>query len=190
MKHVIIAILSLFVSGFSFAQGFEAYAIGGTTFSQIDGDNLAGYNNFGFIVGGASNFLLANDFSFQQEIVYFQRGSRATEKQFQNDVFTNKDLRYIDFITLLNKQLKDKWIIQAGIGAGKLIGIKTDDTGDDIKFYRIDVFGTIGGGYFITENLLLNVRLQYTINSIQKDIPFVHNNSMTFTLRWRFMKKD
>lgn len=190
MKHAFIAILLFFASSFSLAQGFEAYAIGGATFSQIDGDNLAGYNNLGFIVGGASNFLLTNDFSFQQEIVYFQRGSRATDKQFQNDVFTNKDLRYIDFITLLNKQLKEKWMLQAGVGAGKLIGIKTDDTGDNIKFYGIDVFGTIGGGYFMTENLLLNARLQYTINSTQKDIPFVHNNSMAFTLRWRFMKKD
>ena len=87
------------------AQGFEAYAIGGVTFSQIEGDNLKGYNNVGLMAGGASNFILQNDFSFQQEIVYYQRGSRANADQLNDDIFTIKGLRYIDFAAIINKKV-------------------------------------------------------------------------------------
>ena len=183
-------ILFLAIGMTCYSQRFEAYAITGLTFSQIDGDNLAGYNNFGVMVGGATNFILSNDFSFQQEIVYYQRGSRATEKELSNDVFTKKDLHYIDLIALINKTFNNKWLIQTGVGVGKLLWIGGDDVTDDTSYYSLDLFGALGGGYFLTNNLLLNFRGQYTFSSTQKSIPWVHNNSIAIGLRWRFINKE
>lgn len=171
------------------SQGFEAYIIGGTTFSQIDGDNLAGYNKFGFTAGGASNFILENGLSFQQEITFYQRGSRATSDQQFDDIFTYKTLNYIDVAALLNKRIKDRWLIQGGVGAGKLIGVKTDDPNDRLSYYAIDLFPIIGGGFYLAENLLLNVRMQYTLISADKYIS-IRNNTLALSLRYRFIGKD
>ncbi|MDH5475343.1 MAG: PorT family protein [Cyclobacteriaceae bacterium] len=190
MKNFIIIIFIISFSSTLVAQGFEAQLIGGTSFSQIDGDNLAGYNNIGITIGGATNFLLKNGYSFQQEIVYYQRGSRANDVQLFDDNFTYKNLDYIDFNLLFNKQLKEKWEIQLGTGAGKVLRVKSDDPNDKLVYYAIDVFGVLGGGYYFTENLLINVRLQYSVKSAQKNIRWFHNNSMAFTVRWKFMRKD
>ena len=189
MKTLFFGLTLFLITNIGIAQGFEAYAIGGITFSQIDGDNLAGYNKVGFTGGAATNFILKNGLSVQQELVYYQRGSRATSNQLFDDIFTYKTLNYIDFSFLINKKLKERWLVQGGAGAGKLIGIKTDDPNDQLSYYAIDLFPIIGGGYFITESLLLNVRLQYTLISADKFIS-IRNNTLALSLRYRFINKD
>lgn len=61
----------------TFAQTFKAGIAGGVNFTQIDGDNIGGYNKFGANVGFLSEIPLADRWAVGLELLYTQKGSRA-----------------------------------------------------------------------------------------------------------------
>lgn len=186
MKKCTTSILLLFLATISYGQGFEAYIIGGVNFSQIDGDKLSGYNKAGLVAGGVTSFKLKDGWSFQQEIVYSQRGSRATTKQLSFDNFSIKRLDYIDIIAQVHKDINDKWGFIGGVGYGAFIKVKSDVT-EDKALYKFDLFPTIGAEYQLTDNLFAALKGQYSFKTIFKT-QNAWNNNLSLSLRYRLFQ--
>lgn len=181
-----ISIALLILANISYGQGFEAYVIGGVNFSQIDGDKLSGYNKIGLVVGGVTSFKLKGGWSFQQEIIYSQRGSRATSKQLSFDNFSIKRLDYIDVIAQVHKVIKDKWGFIGGIGYGVFIKVKSDVT-EDKALYKFDLFPTIGVEHQLADNLFAVIKAQYSFKTIF-ETQNAWNNNLSLSLRYRLIQ--
>ncbi len=78
-------LLLLFASSLLWAQQgraketrntFGLSIIGGTTFSQIDGDNFKGYNNIGLYAGLRGIARITDRFEMHLELLYSQKGSK------------------------------------------------------------------------------------------------------------------
>jgi len=186
MKNIGCVLIFLLTTTVSYGQNFEAYIIGGVSFSQIDGDKLAGYNKVGLVAGGMTSFELKGGWSFQQEIVYYQRGSKATVEQLSLDNFSIKRLDYIDIIAQAKYALNDKWGLLAGLGYGAFVNVKSDVT-ENKSLYKSDLFGTIGVEYQLTDNLFTVLKGQYSMLSIF-EIQNAYNNSLNVSLRYKFFQ--
>lgn len=55
---------------------FGLSILGGTTFSQIDGDNFRGYNNIGLYAGLRGIVRISDRFEMHLELLYSQKGSK------------------------------------------------------------------------------------------------------------------
>ena len=102
MKLFILTIFLSLLFGKSYAQPPErikAKIIMGLMGSQIDGDDLGGYNHPGLILGMAMEMRLAKKLSFQPEIMYNQKGARSTDRSLYYMVAR---LNYLDLCGLLN----------------------------------------------------------------------------------------
>ena len=77
MRALLLIILVVFPV-FLQAQVFKAGIVAGPTFSQIQGDEVAGFHKFGFQAGVISDVYINDLFSWGIEILYSQRGSRPS----------------------------------------------------------------------------------------------------------------
>ena len=100
------------------SQDFEAKAILGLTGSQIDGDDMAGYNKLGGTFGMGTNIYLSENISWQQEAVFYMRGAHASV---QNASQKRAQMNYIDLNALLNYYFSESVFVQSGIGYGILM---------------------------------------------------------------------
>lgn len=181
-KRFITTIIGLILVSMSFAQEFQAKMIVGAAASQIDGDKYGGYNHLGGVVGFATSFPISEKMAFQQEIVYYGRGSRKKNLVPASDKFTVLGMHYVDIDAVLNYYATDEIIVNGGLGYGNLITTYSDASFNDV--FRADIFGFIGVGYLVKENIELNVRWQNSARSFHKFIFPFHSNSLNFTARF------
>lgn len=97
MKHLLI--LALLFSGNLVAQRFNAGAVLGVNFSQIDGDYQFGYNKKGIAAGARAIAYLSPLVELNIDLLYSQRGARPSRRR-ANVVHMN--LNFIESIFLLN----------------------------------------------------------------------------------------
>ena len=181
-KRIFITFFGLILSSYAFSQEFKAKVIVGAGASQIDGDGYGGYNQLGGILGFATSFPISEKINLQQEIVYYGRGSRKKVNVPISDDFTVLGLHYADLDLVFNYYASDKIIVNGGAGYGILMFDWTDASYQDP--FRPDIFGFIGVGYLIQENIELNVRWQNSVRTFHKSINPFHSNSLNFTARF------
>ncbi len=138
-KHTICLVISVIgllfsVSGSLKAQRFSAGIVGGVNASQIDGDQLAGFDKLG-LTGGLKaivNFESAID--LHVEFLYSHRGSKPDLFNPEYDPDINVNLHYIELPVFLT--LGDWWqeedgyhkvSAHAGLSYGRLITANTFD---------------------------------------------------------------
>ncbi len=182
MKTLQVLLLTIFISNTAVSQNFNAFIIGGFNVSQIEGDKLSGYNKAGIIFGAATRFKIKDTWSFQQEIVYYQRGSRATDKELDADNFSFKRLDYIDILLLGNYMINDNWSVIGGLGIGAFIHVKSDVV-ENKSVYKPDLFGTLGAEYALSQKWVAAFKAQYSLQTISK-IQDAYNNSLNLSLRY------
>ncbi len=78
------------------AQRFIGGAIGGFNFSQIDGDELAGFHKFGFNVGGYVSAVLAERWQLSMELLFSQQGSKLSSRDGFNAAFDRIHLNFVE----------------------------------------------------------------------------------------------
>ena len=95
-------IFFLFMIFFAFrsdCQRFKAAAILGANASQIDGDNLYGFNKLGISAGGRLSYTNDNQLDLALEMLYSQRGSAV--KIFNNSEGDKISLNYVEIPVVL-----------------------------------------------------------------------------------------
>lgn len=156
--------------------------------AQIDGDQLGGFDKPGMVAGMAMEMKIAKRFSLQPEIVYNQKGVRSNSKSLY---FAIIRLSYINLNGTLNFYLKDNIALQGGIYYGVLFRAKADGGGgfiDASKVYKKGDLGyLVGIDYRFTPKTSVNIRLEYSLSSINEIVP-QYNNALLFTLRFMLGK--
>ena len=126
-------LLSL-VSGSIQAQRFSAGIVGGANASQIDGDQLAGFDKLGLTGGLKAIVNFESVFDLHIEFLYSQRGSRPDLFSPEYDPDIEVNLRYLElpvFVTIgdwwQEEEGYHKVSAHAGLSYGRLITARTFD---------------------------------------------------------------
>ena len=152
-------------------QEFKGGVVLGLSTSQVSGDDLAGFNKVGLVLGGFTNRMLNSKNSLQLEIVYIQKGSRNpdiinVESENHNKPYIN--LSYIEIPILLKLNYNNTLEYELGIHWAQLInGYYLDNIGEinstTDPFIKNDLSIALGLNYFINQNISLNSRITNSI---------------------------
>ena len=154
------------------AQNFGGGLILGLSTSQIGGDDLAGFDKAGLLVGVFANKAISPLLSFQMEMTYIQKGSNnpymndSEHKDYgQEDVSSS----YIEIPLLLQYHQNNKLKIEGGVQLAYLINGYYNDLNGEIPIYSVSPFIKydfgllLGVDYKYSENISLNSRLSNSI---------------------------
>jgi hypothetical protein len=161
-------ILTLAASGQEYK--FNAGIIGGLSTSQVDGDQLAGYDKVGIKAGAFVNRKFSEHVSLQMELLFIQKGSRKPINTDDNSYFIMR-LNYIEVPLVFRFQFSKKIIGEAGPSVATLVSSEESDEVGVIKsrpeFKKFDYLVNGGGYYKLSDNWLFNLRFSYSIFPIR-----------------------
>ncbi len=159
---------------------FYGGLIAGANFTQVDGDNYAGYHKTGMNVGGIVYTKFDEHLAASIEILYSQKGARghyAQENGNHNLVDGYKvTLNYAEVPLQLCYFDKRRSHFGAGISIARLVSTKEEgklngaDFADFDKypFKKMDYQFIIGGSLHLWQGLFLNARFQYSLVPVRK----------------------
>lgn len=190
MKYLIslILVFPLYLN----AQGIKVDAIAGLNASQIDGDDMAGFNKPGLLLGGGAGIDLMEDFGVQFRILFSQKGSRFTEN---DPVDLNYRLNYLDFPLVfdysLNEELFDyaeRINLEAGLQFSYLMTAREGQRNvgyinlyDD---FEPSVYGFLIGAAYKVDRIKLRINFQRSLVSVHKTISYI-DRSVSFSLAYQ-----
>src|SRR5215813_4774774 len=141
---------------------FRSGIVAGLNFSQVDGDNYAGYNKVGFNAGFASQIPVSKHFFVSAEILYSQKGSKSPTYKGVPLAFLWK-LNYAEVPVLINFQEKSAINFGAGLSYNQLLrarlfrdGLEQADAAEGIS--KSDLNVVVNANYLFTKHFQLNVR--------------------------------
>jgi hypothetical protein len=187
------------------AQRFNAGVMAGGVTSQVDGDTYDGYHKFAFLGGGYVCLQVSPHSSFQMELEYIQKGSRRTDTTVMGGDTYLLRLHYIEIPVLYQYTFKKRFYFEAGPVADILIGSLELKNGavppQTVPLRPVTLAGIFGFGAYLTKNLRLNVRSNYSLISIRSQnvasgyrrMVFEigqYNNVLSLSLLWDFKAKD
>lgn len=159
---------------------FSAGLIAGLNASQIDGDQIAGFNRIGLTAGIRGSAQLSEKLDFNVEFLYSERGSRPDLFNSQFDPEINISLKYAEvpvYIGFYDWLVDDyyKVKVHAGLSYGRLIQSSTVDAFVDDpldlellsdSFNDNDLSWIIGASLFFSKNVGMTIRYTRYINKL------------------------
>lgn len=170
LLFLILAGLSISTNG----QTFKAALIGGFNLSQIDGDDMAGYDKFGWNAGVKAYAFVEERISLSFEILYSEKGSRASliDRQFvpPTDIF----MQYAEIPILVHYHDQNGMIFGAGVAYNQLFDFQRTvngvDTSEDDPVPQTNDWTLVGDLTFvIKEHFGINGRMSYSLFPIATD---------------------
>lgn len=159
------------------SQGFKGSAVLGFNASQIDGDDLYGYNKVGLTGGIRIGYPVMDKADLNLEFLFSQRGSQA-DLSFSDDI-RRISLNYIEIPVVFS--YKD-WLIEedgyykvraeAGLSYGYLFDVSTSNGGFDGTvgdFRRDDISLILGAGYRLNRRWSFTARYTRGLRKIYYD---------------------
>jgi hypothetical protein len=187
------------------AQRFNAGLMLGGVTSQVDGDTYDGYHKWGYLGGGYVSLQVSPHSSFQMELEYIQKGSRRNDTTVSGGDTYLLRLHYIEVPVLYQYTFKKRFYFEAGPVADVSIGsleLKNEAVPPETVPLRPVTFaGIFGFGAYLTKHLRLNVRSNYSLNSIRSKNNYSgyrrifietgqYNNVLSLSFLWDFKAKD
>jgi hypothetical protein len=176
--------------------------VGGGNFTQVDGDNFAGYHKAGWNAGVIVYASIGQPVALSMELLYAQKGSRAGQNQVpkmandQSTIITDYKIKlnYAEVPILLNYFDQKKSNFGAGFSYGQLFSSKeiyTDGQGNkytqDAKlfpFKKFDVNFILNANAHIWKGFLFNLRFQYSVLSVRNAHNYLTGRSQQFNNIW------
>ena len=156
------------------AQYFKGGLLFGLTGSQMDGDQMTGYNKLGITTG----FFIRNDFSnkiaVQTDFKYIMKGAATFITNNSNGGYS-QTLHYAEIPAFICFRISKKLECETGLAAAMLLYDTKNITGEDvitgngIKPY--DFSSIFGFTYLYTEKLNVNLKLSYSLKAISYNWP-------------------
>jgi len=153
-------------------QNFGGGIVLGISSSQVGGDNLAGFNKAGLLVGAFANTSISELLSFQMEMTFIQKGSNNPK---MNDVehpnYRKEDITssYIEVPLILQYHQSSKLKIEGGVLLAYLINGYYNDLNGKIPIYTVNPFiqydfgVLLGINYKYSKNISFNSRVSNSI---------------------------
>jgi len=178
------------------AQTFEGGLIVGFNMTQLDGDDLAGWNRIGMNVGGRVAITPYEKWKFNLDLLFSQKGSNAAPEQFSS--YDNVRLNYVEIPIQINYM---DWLDEdgfyrlhflTGFSYSQLVGFKVirqdgTDTTDLEDFKKWNANLHLGATYFIKENIGVNVQYALGLLSVNNDPDAGFFRDRAWTVRGVFM---
>jgi hypothetical protein len=173
----------------------------GTNFSQIDGDNYAGYNKTGLNVGGIMYARLNTDLAMSMELLFSQKGSNGKNPILSTDgnfsIYDYKiKLNYAEIPVMLNYFDRRKSHFGAGFSYSQLVSSNETFQSDKIypvpfkdfssvyPFKKMDVNFLLSGNLHLAKGFFLNIRFQYSLFPIRTELPPGLSRREQFSNMW------
>lgn len=200
MRKAFLLSLLLAVGLTSTAQRIHGNVAAGGMFSQIEGDGLKGFKQFGLNTGvGVMMDLSANGrWLLSVEALFAQRG--AFQNNFADSGYlTNLYLNYVDIPVLLVYHDPIGGIYAgAGLTYGRLVqqphsviyyhpAEVIPDT--NMTFLRNDLAATIDVRFTLWRGLMLNLRWQHSILPVRRDWEFAYYNGVNPDGSYRYNRE-
>jgi len=115
------AFLGLLATNSHAQRGFDLYLVAGMNAAQIEGDNLAGYHKPGLHTGLKAGFQLQDKWELNMEMLFSQKGSRASRNQSLGGFVQTTTLNYLEFpvyVTYNDWFIEDEGYYKVGFHAG------------------------------------------------------------------------
>lgn len=183
MKRIALFFLGTSIIVASMAQGFGAEFMLGANFSQVDGDQLGGYNKLGLNVGMQVNRKLQDDWEGAFELRYSMKGAKKVIDPDAPATFTLKlNYQYIE-VPIIVKYTKYKKITPyIGPSIGVNVLNERDENGltsKETELNTTEIGLHLGGIYHFTDKWGVDLRHSYSLVSI-RDFPIVVNGPTWF----------
>lgn len=185
------------------AQSFHAAVKGGIAATQVSGDNLSGYDQFGGVLGGVVGIPIGKKIDLNLEILFVQKGSRKKANPDNGD-FEEYLLRlnYFEFPLLLQYKHNDRIALEAGPIIGVLVSSKEEDElgpynyNEPRPFDRTEVGAGGGIQYRFADNFSVVSRFETSVLPIRPHESGKtyqlnrgqYNTVLLFALQYRFNK--
>ena len=167
-KKILFLIFSLAAFHLS-GQSFEGGLRFGLCGSQVNGDQLSGFNKAGLIAGGFIGRKLSESVSLQMEMVFIQKGSRKPTDS--DNRFYRLRVHYIEVPLLVKYKLAKKLEITAGPSFGTLAFSAEDDEygvyPNPIPFKKYELSGNFGIIYALSDQWSFDARYSNSLNTIR-----------------------
>jgi len=198
MRYLFFVTALLFITVLSYGQRFHGGPMTGLVVSQVDGDNLGGYNKPGIRAGGWVNTHISELTTLQLELQYIQKGSKISEQELKSGKYYHSRLNYIQISFLGKYELMPKLNGEAGVASGYLFEALEDLDGAGFiepqrPFDEYEFSLLIGLNYQLNENFTGNIRLNYSALPIREhpgeQVYFIdrgqYNNALSFSLYYQ-----
>jgi hypothetical protein len=164
----------------------------GTNFSQVDGDNFAGFNKIGLNSGVVTYFMLDERVAGSMELLYSQKGTTTGRNQVPLSGYSYKtitqysiDLKYLEVPIQILYFDKKHSSVGGGFSYGALFGQSEKyNTVEQTKLYpfkRSDISVLLSGNLKLTKHFFANLRFAYSFYNIRKNVPIeLYQRGQTF----------
>jgi len=199
MKKAILVIVLTGILLPAWGQRFHGGPMLGLAATQIDGDNLGGYNKPGIRGGGWVNTPVSANLILQLELEFIQKGSKISQNKVNSQKkYYHARLNYLQAPVLVQTSLMSRLTGEAGIAGAYLVASLEDTDGGgfleaDPPFDQFELSGLLGLNYELSEHFIANVRFNYSLLPVrphpagQTRWPDLgqYNNAMLFSLYYR-----
>ena len=167
--------------------------------SQIEGDNMSGFKQFGLNAGGGVYFKFHPKWSFSTEILYSMRGSNGTPYvngfplAYPAILRINTD--YVEVPLFVSFHDKKYAMFGAGLSIAGLVHYNYIEQGKDMsntpkfsdyyKKYDLSLFGNVT--FFFSNHIGLNLRWAYSIIPITTDKVVDSQNHNVISVRMMYL---
>lgn len=173
--------------------------VAGTNLGQIDGDNYAGYNNFGISAGGIGYIRIHKHVAASFELLYSQKGARSTLVRFANNDTNivvgkyNVMMNYAEIPLMINYFDARKSHFGAGISYSRLLAwTETAETFpatninfNNYPFKRDNIEFVASANMHVWKGLFFNIKFQYGMVPVRDISPeLLVREQKQFTNTW------
>jgi hypothetical protein len=153
--------------------------IGGFNLSQVDGDQVYGFNKFGLNAGFGAILPLGHRFSLSVEILYNEKGSfrkiPPESDSVKNLPYYSLKLNYLTAPIMIHFEDRSTWTFGLGFSWGRLVGFKELEHNKAQEWNRSNItyktkndFSVIADIRFrIWKHLKMNVQYSYSLAKIR-----------------------
>jgi opacity protein-like surface antigen len=182
MKKFAFVFLIVFSVQASYAQEFGASLVVGANFSQVDGDQMGGYNKLGLNSGIAISRKVNNEWTASFEILYAMKGSKKVIDPDNFEPYLKLSYHYVEVPLLARYSFTDKINFFGGPSIGVNVFNQRDDNGivtSEEGLTTTEIGLHLGGNYKITDKMALELRHAYSLLSV-RDYPIIVNGPTWF----------
>lgn len=180
-KYLLAIVALVLLAAKSEAQYFGGGAYAGMTASQIDGDNLGGYDLPGVNLGAFTTLSLSEKARLQLELAFIQKGSREPISDTSN--FIKYRLNYFEIPLLFAYRLND-FSFEAGPALDINVYAKEEGAGRTLPnsrtFNRFSLTGILGLTWHFSESWAINFRSNNSLTPISPPNVLPSENSSIY----------
>jgi hypothetical protein len=178
-KYLILSFIFGFLPFIIQAQGFSTSLVGGLNLSQLEGDNLSGFNKPGLHVGMRTNYALKEKQGVSVEFLFQQKGSSSTLNFGSPGTTERITLNYLSlplqfYLNEWQDEVSGYYIfrVEGGVVLNYLIDVSSTNSFFDRsidQFREFDAGISLGVAYSVNKNMNINLRFERSFLKIYED---------------------